>query len=400
MERLKRLSVLRHIHLSIFWLALNLQGTAVMLLVLPYQVAQLDPATKTAVLGLTVAAGSVFSTILPPLTGRLSDLRGKRRPFLLVGAALAIGGMGGLGRSHSLLPLVLSYLVMNVGTAIATAAYQGYIPDQVPPESTGSASGYMGAMSLLGTVGGLALGGFTAQQPLVFYLILGLALALCALWTATVRERAVIPKNPRIRLEITPDFLWVFVTRALVMLAVSILMTYMEYYLSATLHLSNGLAAMAYLGGLAMIMAALGAVIAGAVSDRVGRIDLVTAATAAMALGPAAVIVFGGPDILLALGILFGLGYGAYLAVDWALAIDVLPANGFVAQNLGVWGIASNLPTVIGPLVGAFLLHLGGGGLAAYRSLFALTALVAVAAAILVRRVRRQVPAGPSLTLS
>lgn len=35
-----------------------------------------------------------------------------------------------------------------------------------------------------------------------------------------------------------------------------------------------------------------------------------------------------------------GVGYGAYQAVDWALALDVLPKGSNIAKDMGVWHVA------------------------------------------------------------
>jgi MFS family permease len=56
------------------------------------------------------------------------------------------------------------------------------------------------------------------------------------------------------------------------------------------------------------------------------------------------------------MGVVFGLGYGAYLAVDWALATDVLPSADDYAKDMGVWHIASVLPQVVAvPIAGTVL---------------------------------------------
>jgi hypothetical protein len=69
-------------------------------------------------------------------------------------------------------------------------------------------------------------------------------------------------------------------------------------------------------------------------------------------------------------------GASAYTTVDWALAVDSLPALGAAGKDLGVWSIASDLPAVLAPLAGSLVI---GGGTAlgmsteaAYRSVFAL----------------------------
>jgi len=52
----------------------------------------------------------------------------------------------------------------------------------------------------------------------------------------------------------------------------------------------------------------------------------------------------------------FGVGYGSYQAVDWALALDVLPPNANIAKDLGIWHITFVLPQVISPLISGLIL--------------------------------------------
>ena len=56
------------------------------------------------------------------------------------------------------------------------------------------------------------------------------------------------------------------------------------------------------------------------------------------------------------MGIVFGLGYGAYESVDWALASDVLPSLDDFAKDMGVWHIAFVLPQVIATPLAGYLL--------------------------------------------
>jgi uncharacterized membrane protein len=63
----------------------------------------------------------------------------------------------------------------------------------------------------------------------------------------------------------------------------------------------------------------------------------------------------------LALGaaLVFGLGFGAYISVDWALVADVLPSEATFARDMGVWNIALTLPQVLAVVFGGWLLALG-----------------------------------------
>ena len=53
----------------------------------------------------------------------------------------------------------------------------------------------------------------------------------------------------------------------------------------------------------------------------------------------------------------FGVGYGAYTSVDWALTTDVLPPTDEAGKFLGIWSAMGILPQVIGISVGGILLQ-------------------------------------------
>jgi MFS family permease len=71
-------------------------------------------------------------------------------------------------------------------------------------------------------------------------------------------------------------------------------------------------------------------------------------------MGVLCLVFLTGPtfELMLGLGVLFGLGYGAFVSVEWALATDVLPSAASAAKDLGIWGISVTFPQVLAPLVG------------------------------------------------
>jgi MFS family permease len=75
--------------------------------------------------------------------------------------------------------------------------------------------------------------------------------------------------------------------------------------------------------------------------------------------------------------VLYGMGYGAYIAVDQALITQVLPTASDRAKDLGIINIAIVCPGAVGAVIAASLVSLAG-----YPALFGATAVVAVAAAI------------------
>jgi MFS family permease len=62
--------------------------------------------------------------------------------------------------------------------------------------------------------------------------------------------------------------------------------------------------------------------------------------------------------VIFALGVIFGVGYGLYVAVDWALACDVLPdRERSSGRDMGLWHIAFTLPPALAPAIFAPILH-------------------------------------------
>jgi hypothetical protein len=90
-----------------------------------------------------------------------------------------------------------------------------------------------------------------------------------------------------------------------------------------------------------------------------------------------------------AVGGLFGLGYGAYQAVDWALAVDVLPDGG-AAKDMGIWHVALVLPQILAPAITGLTLNAlkGTSLLLGYTVVFVMTAVWFTLGTVCVRQIR------------
>jgi len=314
---------------------------------------------------------------------------------------------------------VLGFVLAQIAANVGTAAYQGLLPDRVPTEQRGTASGYLGLMTILGNVGSLVAAALllanvsagpglagAARTGAARYYALGIAVLVVGVLVTVIgiREEPIadLPAPSRGRashkfldLWLAPlrhdNFRWVFLTRASVMLGLTIFLTYIEYYFANVAHVTNFVQSTAAVALLALGGAVIGALTLGMASDRIGRVGIVAVATSLMTLAALAFVV--APHIpLWPLGLLFGAGYGAHTSVDWALAVDSLPALSAAGKDLGVWSIASNLPAVLAPLVGSLVI--GGGTVlgisteASYRSVFALAAGFLMLGALFVLKVQ------------
>ena len=107
------------------------------------------------------------------------------------------------------------------------------------------------------------------------------------------------------------------------------------------------------------------------------------------------VFVFFPPlKVLFALGVLYGMGNGAFLVVDYAIAIDTLPDKNQVARDLGLWGVGAFLGTAFGPmLLGPLLYIIGNEGNghysnAGYQVIFVGSAAFILVSGALVKKIK------------
>jgi MFS family permease len=427
-----RLSIRQQVTLSLLWFSLNFETAALLPVVIPAQLllfvapGAVGNAQQALALGWLSAIGAVVALLVQPLIGLMSDRSasrfGRRRPFILLAAIIYLAGMLALAAAPAFAVFVLGFVLAQIAANIGTAAYQGLLPDRVPIEQRGTASGYLGLMTILGNVGSLVAAGLllanvsagprlasTVRTGAARYYALGIVVLVIGVLVTVVgiredpsRERVGVGDSDHFfDLWLAPmrhaNFRWVFLTRGSVMLGLTVFLTYIEYYFANVAHVTNFVQSTAAVALLALAGAVIGALTLGMVSDRIGRVGIVAVATGLMTLAALAFVV--APHIpLWPLGLIFGAGYGAYTSVDWALAVDSLPALSAAGKDMGVWSIASNLPAVLAPLVGSLVIGggtaLGISSEAAYRSVFGLAAGFLMLGALFVFKVQETRPRG------
>jgi MFS family permease len=391
-----------HLYLSFYWLSLNFHWGALLAIVLPIEVLMRSTeATKALYLGLVASVGSLVGMAVQPIAGAFSDRChlswGKRRPFILGGALVNAVGLLWMPQAVSLYALSTAFVLVQLGNNVSGAAYQGYIPDHVPHNQRGTASGYMGLMSMVGTIGSFGLAAVLVKpdRTYPFYVVLVLVLlagVAVTLWkvpdTPASEETGSSRGTSWVESLRNSDFRWLSITRALVMLSQYTMVTFIAYYIRDKIRLSDFVGATLAVAGVALVGSLASALVAGVISDRVGRKGIVCFATLAMAAAFLAFVASPPWGIILAVGALFGLGYGAYTSVDWALAVDILPNPRRAARDLGLWGFSTSLPQTLAPLLGGIIIyHLAASGWG-YPAVFLLSALASIAAAGLVWRIR------------
>jgi MFS family permease len=365
-----------------------------------------DEAPKA--LSLVTAVGALVALLGNPFIGRLSDRTtsrwGMRRPWMVIGL---VGGSFGV----LIVAVAPSVLIVLVGWCVAQVFFNGLLavmvavlPDQVPAVQRGTVSGVLGVCLPVASVSGTFLVQlFTGNDLAMFLAPCALGGFFILLFAGTLKDRRLrAADRPAwsarqllgafvIDLRRIPDFGWAFASRFLFVTAYAFLITYQAYYLLNSIgSAEREVPHQIFLGTLVqsgVLMAA--SVICGRLSDRTGRRKAFVLG-AATVYGLALFVIaiaddFNGFLVGMAIG---GLGFGAYVAVDLALVVDVLPEGENAARDLGVFNYAGALPFSIAPALAPVVLALGDGSYGVLYTVAGVCALVGAAAIVPVKGVR------------
>jgi MFS family permease len=304
--------------------------------------------------------------------------------------------------------IVVGYAIIQFFFNAAGAAYAGIIPDVVPAQQVGKASGFLATMTQLGIGGGLAATSVLSHNRLI-YLVMGAVAALCLIptvWAARTEGMEPIapppsrPFSETVREFLRPlhegDFAWVVFTRLMVSSGITVVLYFLvNFFGDVVLPPKEDAAKFTDIWLLVVVVTALPfGFFGGQISDRIRRRKIfVYLAGAAQSFVALVFIAFYPKSIPLvyALGVAYGVGYGLYFAVDWALACDTLPDKTKSAKDMGLFHIALTLPQAILPLFGGALidyLNKHTGGNAGYRVVFSSAILFLFLGTVLVSRIK------------
>lgn len=364
----------------------------------------------TTVLSIVTAVGALFALLGYPVIGRLSDRTlgrlGRRRPYLLAGAALIAVGAVLQIVAADVFVLALSYVVLTLGTVCAIVAAGALVPDQIAPERRGAPSAIIGLGAPLGAVIGLFLAQLV-QPNLTMMIALPAAVAV----VATLALAVFIADKPLAR-HMRPDFslrqmigtfwvnplrhpsfAWAWGSRLMIFFGVAAVNAYQAFYLIIVQHQDPATVGTAIFVA-TLILTAVSLVFApifGKISDRVGRRKpFVIVAAIIFAVGLVLVALAPSYEMFLIAVAVMGLGQGVYFAVDFALITEVLPDPENPAKDLGIMNLANNLPASVVPAIAPALLAIGASATAPFNftALFVAGALAAVIGALLILPIR------------
>ena len=364
-------------------------------------------AARARSISVMMMVGSFFTLFAQPIVGVISDRwrsRFGRRAFWIV--AGAIGGavfMVGLRYSSTIALLTLFWTVGQVSLNFMQAPLSTTVADRVPQNRVGTVSGLSGVGIMAGFTGGAVVAGLLFNRlGLDTYFVFALAVVISALLFVTfAKDRSskdlevsafdwisffkgyAIPLRDH-------DFRWTWIARFFMFFGYTAISNFVLYILQS--HIQPALSAseanttFAGLSSAALPGQLLMMLIAGKLSDKVGRrkpfVIGSSAFIAALMLIPLLVPTLPAFYVFY---VLMAASYGMYMAVDVALFIDVLPDPEAAGRDLGVANVASNIGQMLAPWAAGQVVALTAG----YHALFIMSVIAVAISAVTIIPVRK-----------
>ena len=431
----RRVSIFEQININVFWIANNFHWQALLAIVIPSMVVKfLGDANKDINLAIVVIWGTLVAFAVNPLVGAISDYAtfrmGRRRPFMIIGTIFNVIVLllfafspGWFTSTELLIAFAVIFLLLQFTNNVANSPWSAIIADKVPKYQRGMTAGFNGLFTLLGTILGSVIAGIIVNKNdavalykneiVEIFLVIAAVQVVCVVYTIFTVKETPLSKHAKFELapilrkfffkpSTYPDLSWVLLARFLVMMGIWGVFYFLQYYFDdvlggpgvKTILFGSNFSGEGFSGTLflpvLLIFALPTSLIAGWLSDRRGRKIMVYVSGAVMTVVCVVFILFQSQYGSLIAAAFFGIGYGAYTSVDWALTADALPPTDEAGKFLDIWSAMSILPQVVGISIGAVILQVLRGlpNHFGYTTLFLVTIVYFGLGTLVIRQVK------------
>ena len=371
------LSMASLLRLSVYWLGLvAVFGGIGIIMQERAKVLIEDPTTRFTTVGIVQLLGVIVAVLVQPTVGSISDYTvsrfGRRKPYILIGTVLDMVFLVGIATSNTLLMVAAFVLLLQFSSNFAQGPFQGYVPDLVPPQQVGLASGMVGLFQVLGVVTGTAIatigtrtGDFTV--PTIMLGIIELATMLSLFFRLEEGRRAKDRQGRRWRsiageawgtdILAERSFIFLVASRFFILGGSAFLIVLSVPYLERALDLTDPDDRANWLLAVTVVVAActaLSTLPAAKLSERIGRKAVIYGACLLGAIGMTTCALAPSVPLLVLGATLVGIGGGSFLAVDWALMTDIIP-KASSGRYMGISNVATATNGVVAGFVGGVI---------------------------------------------
>ena len=383
-------------------------------IILPLRLLDFVPESqKNTYLGILTLCGLLLAMFAQPIAGAISDRSslkwGRRRPFIFLGLIVVALLLPGIALAGSFVVILIVYCLLQVSANTAQGPYQAFIPELVPADKRGTASGFRGLFELTGGVAFVLIAGWlykTGSGTTGLWQVLG---ALEFVLIVTMLATVLLVHEPPSPAAVKPQsffgtlshafskdvwknksFIWFLLSRLFVYMAFTTIQQFAFYYLQDVVGVADPSASSARF----LVVAVVGMVIvvwpAGYLSDKIGR-KLLTAISGLLgALGIAVIALSHEYNTILYAAGIIGVAMGIFNSTNWALATDFASKNE-EARFLGIANMATAGGAVLARLIGPAIDFFNGrSALSGYNFMLIMCVIYFVAGAAFIIGVKKR----------
>ncbi|WP_297316365.1 MFS transporter [Bifidobacterium indicum] len=365
-----------------FCIVFMMSGTIGSTVLLPARFNTLGIGQGETILGTMNSIGIIFALISNVIFGALSDASnsrfGKRTPWIIIGGPIAGIGFYLTSISPTLVTIVASWSLLQIGLNCMLAPCVAILSDRIPQKYRGTMSAFYGAGQIVGQSLGTIIGSAFIKTPTVGFLIGTICWFLCGVGTVLLIPRELPGKtaeNERFSLkqvivQFRPptqgasDFYKALIGRLMMIFGYNMIVGYQLYICMKYIKQSDTVAAstVSTMAVITMFVSLAVSLLSGPLSDRIGKRKIpVFISSVIIAVGIAVPWLWPTKISMMIYAAVMGLGYGIYMAVDQALNVDVLPNPDEAGKDLGILNLANTLGQVIAPIVTSSIVVATGG---------------------------------------
>lgn len=370
----------------------------------PAKIAEIAPAEKATILATMSGLAMVVSTIANIIYGAVSDRTrsryGRRTPWIIFGSVGTCLTILLWGSVNTVTGIIVCAGLYQVFLNAIVAPMIAVLADRTAPQHRGMISSMYAVGNSTGAYGGQIIASFFLSSSYTGFIIMAvLALASGPVAACIMREGpsldmpiSDLKKGGLVRQFSFPvknarDYYLALFGKLMILTSKYVIAGYQLYILTDYISL-NAVQSAKYIGIISLCLLGTSltmSVISGPVVDKIKmRKWPVVVSGFIIAIGCFLPSVAATPDLLIAYGIIAGIGMGIFSSVDQALNIEVLPDPKAAAKDLGILNIANNGSQILGPVIASIMINVVG-----YHALFIGASVAAMLGAILIACIRK-----------
>jgi Na+/melibiose symporter-like transporter len=313
-----------------------------------------------------------------------------------------------LGWAGGLVWVFIGYLGLQFSSNIAHGPAQGLLPDLIPEDRIGKASGIKNFMDMSGIiVASLVVGNMLGPQNenvnavlLVIMAVLAVFTAITLIWakekpsTGEGLKTAAPSLSAQLRVDVRGNkpFFWMIAHRLLFLVGIYALQSFIFYYVQDFLQAPDAAKTTGNLTATLGVLLVITALAGGWLTDRFGSAAMTITAGVLATIGYLLLLIVNDVNLLTWVGVLIGAGMGFFLTANWALANRLAPraeSGKFMGlTNLATAGAAA-LARLEGPGID-FFNNASKGAWYGYKGMFIFAAVCTVASLLLLSKIKLQ----------